>query len=229
MINSHILRVTVQCNKSLFIYTKKYIFESIFSNNQFYSRIELFLIDFLKFCLENRTVESCFRRLFSRNWTLQKITILLSGWTFWYLSTFSASNIFFKKVCTDRSKGPWIYQPSLPPFLQKDKSRTAITLLSFLPFVCLPPRFFLSIYQSSNYFFPLPPLIFTARSTSTPSFLDDFRRNFFPSHYFSIIVVRANVTWTWSRSSPSLYSFKKRDLSSDLSTSIPSGGEGRAV
>lgn len=56
MINSHILRVTVQCNKSLFIYTKKYIFESIFSNNQFYSRIELFLIDFLKFCLENRTV-----------------------------------------------------------------------------------------------------------------------------------------------------------------------------
>lgn len=56
MINSHISRVTVQCNKSLFIYTKKYIFESIFSNNQFYSRIELFLIDFLKFCLENRTV-----------------------------------------------------------------------------------------------------------------------------------------------------------------------------
>lgn len=228
MINSHILRVTVQCNKSLFIYTKKYIFESIFSNNQFYSRIELFLIDFLKFCLENRTVESCFRRLFHATGHCKKSQYYFRT-NLLIVSTFSASNILFKKVCTDRSKGPWIYQPSLPPFLQKDKSRTAITLLSFLPFVCLPPRFFLSIYQSSNYFFPLPPLIFTARSTSTPSFLDDFRRNFFPSHYFSIIVVRANVTWTWSRSSPSLYSFKKRDLSSDLSTSIPSGGEGRAV
>lgn len=133
----------------------------------------------------------------AKNHTWRNITNLLRP------STFSASTSFLsvKKVCIDRSKGPWIYQS--PLLLQKDKSRTAITLLSFLPFVCLPPRFFLSTYQSSNYFFPLPPLIFTARPRSTPFFPTIFgvissRLTIFPSSSY----VRANVSSAWSRSSP---------------------------
>lgn len=86
--------------------------------------------------------------------------------------------------------------------LPKDKFRTPITLLSSLPFVCLPLRFFLSTYPSSNYFFALPPPIFAVRPR--PLSLDfksviPSRSPIFPSSLCASLRSRsALILKTWS-------------------------------
>lgn len=114
---------------------------------------------------------------------------------------FAISATFKCKESLRRSVWSKVHESiSLP--LPKDKFRTPITPLSSLSFVCLPLRFFLSTYPSSNYFFALPlPILPLDRAPLSLDFKSVIlsRSPIFPSSpYASLRSRSALILKTWS-------------------------------